>query len=187
MPFKKTVGIYRIFCAASRKSYVGASVDILSRWSHHRHDLARGNHHAPFLQSAWAKYGPDAFSLEILEVCDRVELAAREQHWIDALAAYGRSTGYNATPKAGTVAGRTMSDTTKEKLRAANIGRTVSGATRAKLCAARVGKKPNLGHSHSPETKARMSGARRGRRLGPQTPEHRANLSRAAKENRHGR
>jgi hypothetical protein len=55
------------------------------RWWEHQNRLRRGVHDCHHLQRAWAKYGADAFRVDVLETCfaDPVVLVAREQFWLD--------------------------------------------------------------------------------------------------------
>ena len=79
-------GIYRI--TGPHGSYIGRSYDIHLRWVQHRTQLAQGRHHSYKLQAAWTKYGPQAFTFAILEVCDSTTsvraLGLREQHHLNA-------------------------------------------------------------------------------------------------------
>jgi hypothetical protein len=63
----------------------------------------------------------------------------------------------------------------RENLSAASKGHEVTAETRAKIAAAQKGR------THSPEARARMSAARKGRRFGPRSPETKAKLSAALK------
>ena len=69
----------------SWKTYVGSSLDIADRWKGHVRGLRRGEHHARPLQAAFNKYGPAAFVMDVLELCEAGQLHAREQHYIDTL------------------------------------------------------------------------------------------------------
>lgn len=44
-----------------------------------------GNHHTPYLQHAWNKYGAEAFEFSVLEQCLCENLETREQFYIDTL------------------------------------------------------------------------------------------------------
>lgn len=45
-------GVYRIYCSANEKTYVGSSVNIRTRWNSHRSLLGRGVHENINLQRA---------------------------------------------------------------------------------------------------------------------------------------
>lgn len=92
-------GIYRIYHAASKKSYVGSAVNIPSRLRSHFKALNAGTHYNAKLQNAYNTYGGAAFRTETLELCSSDELYTREQHWIDALQAVEK--GYNICKVAG--------------------------------------------------------------------------------------
>lgn len=94
--------VYAIINTVTNKLYVGSSNDTGARWADHRHELSRGIHHAPILQNAWNKYGPDVFVFRLLERVppDRGVLLAAEQRWIDHYHAADRQYGYNARPLA---------------------------------------------------------------------------------------
>jgi len=94
----KKSGIYQIFCLSTSKSYVGSSVDIVNRWSHHRSHLKNNKHGNKYLQHAWNKYGEDQFIFKILEIVTPVtkeNLEAREDFWIDSMNSMSTGGGYN--------------------------------------------------------------------------------------------
>jgi group I intron endonuclease len=179
-----TTGIYRIALADGR-CYVGQSVDIEARWRGHRFDLRKDQHHSPYLQRVWNKYGEAALMFEVLEECGVADLVAREQAWIDGCdsvfnvcEAGGSSLGFRHTPEA------------RAKISAANKGRKHSAATRARHSAANRRRKHSaearakmsaIHSNRSPETRARMSAARKGRKL---SPECRAKIGAAGKGRR---
>lgn len=78
-------GIYVIVNVYNNHKYVGQSVDIKKRWNTHKRELKRGTHKNFHLQHAWNFYTPSNFKFSILEECDRHEMDALEQHWIDSL------------------------------------------------------------------------------------------------------
>lgn len=65
-----TTGVYKIVHIESGKCYIGRSIDIETRWVAHRSLLNRGRHYNRRLQEEWSRHGPEAFALEIMEVCD---------------------------------------------------------------------------------------------------------------------
>lgn len=193
----KVCGIYRILRLDTAHEYIGHSSDMTRRWAAHRRLLNAGQHHAPKLQHAWAKYGPDAFAFEVLEICDRSELVEREQHHFD-----NRKPWFNAAPVAGSRLGVPQSPETRKKIAAAVLGREKTEETRRRLSAALSGRKLSPEHcakirqiksETSDETRARMSAAQSGKRHSAETrlkmskahkgrkftPEHTANISAA--------
>jgi group I intron endonuclease len=63
----KTAGIYQITCTANGKKYIGSSLSIERRFTHHKTQLKYNKHINNHLQNAWNKYGKDSFVFEILE------------------------------------------------------------------------------------------------------------------------
>jgi hypothetical protein len=75
-------GIYKITHIESEKCYVGQAVDLASRWKQH---IKRGLGAEPAtrnkLYPAMMEYGPESFTFEILEECDKSLLDEREDFW----------------------------------------------------------------------------------------------------------
>lgn len=61
------VGIYKIKNKVNHKVYIGESINVKARWSHHRSDLRKGTHHSKYLQADWNKYGEKAFKFSVIE------------------------------------------------------------------------------------------------------------------------
>ena len=76
-------GIYCIFNKSNGKIYVGQSVQLKTRISQHKSELNFNNHSNKHLQSAWNKYGEDAFDFIIVEICDEEKLNDHEIWWIN--------------------------------------------------------------------------------------------------------
>ncbi len=131
----KTCGIYAIRNKITSKSYVGRSVFVQRRWSKHQRLLGSGNHFNDHLQSAWNKYGSEAFELIILEEIGREELALREAHWQKQLNTNDREFGYNKKVEDGR-GGWSFSAETIEKLRRSHIGKKHSEETIRRCSAA---------------------------------------------------
>lgn len=104
-------GIYRIVHVATQRSYVGQSLDVERRVKDHL-SQKRSN---VLLSRAISKYGVDAFSSEILELCDSGELDEKEKYWIQKLNSVSPG-GFNLT-HGGKVC-LEFSESTKDKLRA---------------------------------------------------------------------
>ena len=68
------IGIYKISNIINNKVYVGQSIDIQRRFSEHMRELNNNCHYNKHLQASYNKYGREAFSYEILCVCDTTEL-----------------------------------------------------------------------------------------------------------------
>lgn len=96
----KTTGIYKITEVPSGRMYVGQAVDIGTRWKDHvKNGLGIGT--ADFVTNKFYKtmntVGPENFTFEILEICDRKQLNEREAYWID----FYNATSYGFNSKAG--------------------------------------------------------------------------------------
>lgn len=110
-------GIYGIFCEANSRVYIGSSIDIAERVSHHMGMLRRGSHHNIYLQRAWDKYGEESFTTKVIEqVGDISELQEREQYWIDKYCSLSRENGFNISPKAQSQTGYRHTPDTKRKM-----------------------------------------------------------------------
>lgn len=168
-------GIYRIYHAASGKSYIGSSVRIYGRWITHRGSLRKGEHHSPLLQRAWNKYGEDAFTIEIVEhVHDAALLAERESFYIRQYDACSPKKGYNTAPVGGSTLGLKLGRQSAEhrrKIGLAQIGRKISEEQRKQLSAAAKGR------VMSAEWRGKIAAAMTGQKRGPLTDEHKAKIS----------
>ena len=75
-------GIYKITNTESQKCYIGQAVNIADRWKQH---IKRGvGAEAPTrnkLYPAMYELGPEQFTFEILEECDKSLLDSREDYW----------------------------------------------------------------------------------------------------------
>lgn len=81
---KKITGIYKIENLKNHKVYIGQSNNVKRRFIAHKNLLEKNKHQNFYLQSAWNKYGKNAFSFEIIEECvDRSELNQRETYWFN--------------------------------------------------------------------------------------------------------
>ncbi len=81
--------IYKIFCKANGKCYVGSTVRFSLRKKDHIRKLKSGRHESKILQNAWNKYGEENMMFEILEVIeDKETIFNREQFFIDTLQPY---------------------------------------------------------------------------------------------------
>lgn len=174
--------IYLITCLVNGKKYVGQTIKPMRvRWNGHKADAKRGPVRRPFCR-ALAKYGPEKFSCEILDVArDQGELDFQERFWISKLGTCTPN-GYNLAEGGGTTAGVTHGPETRAKMRQARLGKKMSEETKAKIRAAKLGKpmspeaveKSRLGHlgrRMTEEAKAKISAAQTGRRHSEETKE----------------
>jgi group I intron endonuclease len=90
------IGIYKITNKTNGKTYVGQSVDIEERWKQHQWKAFNCNELAynSAIHAAFRKYGLDAFTYEIVELCSPEELDEREKFWIQELDTISPN-GYN--------------------------------------------------------------------------------------------
>lgn len=204
-------GIYAIRHLATNRLYVGSSINVKHRWTRHKNNCKAKRHHCKHLQSAWHKYGEQAFEFEVLEYVEADMLLEREQYWMDKL-----KPAFNDCPVAGRPTGRKHSDEAKAKMAAARTGRkltaehkaniaaglkgrVVSEETRAKIGAkhkgktvreeskegsriANTGNKYSVGRVASAETRAKISAVQKGKPKKPFSAAHREAISKAAKD-----
>lgn len=88
-------GVYVITNTVSGSQYVGSAVNIKARWAAHKHALRKHGKAPPKLLQAWLRYGEDAFTFTVLELCAREATLTTEQKWIDVL-----RPKYNTRPEA---------------------------------------------------------------------------------------
>lgn len=157
MSTKDVCGIYVIEQIGTGRCYIGSSRVIYGRWYQHRRALERGRHQSPFLQSAWTKHGPAAFSFSVLEECPREVLLEREQEYLTAF-----NPVFNTCTLARSRAGVPHSAEVKARMRAAMLARPPF--TDEHLANIRA-------TSRSPETRARKAAALTGRTVSPETRE----------------
>jgi group I intron endonuclease len=198
-----TSGVYAIVNKENGKRYIGSSYRIENRWSEHKRDLRLNRHHSPLLQNAWNKYGEDYFDFVVIQKCSPTNLVICEQFYLDEEI----KPEYNSYPYASMVG---MTEEEINKRHESQIGRPhphkgdkgriVSEETRAKMSFAHKGKKLKGGWHHTPDSKARISTASKGRGIGNKhglgnksntgrklSLEHRTNISNAIMGNMHNK
>lgn len=87
------IGIYKITNKLNGKCYIGQSLDIEQRWSKHLSTFKRKNCPNYKIYRAFAKYGLENFTFEILEECMPEELDHQEVYWINFFNSF--EDGYN--------------------------------------------------------------------------------------------
>jgi group I intron endonuclease len=155
--FSNCTGIYCIRNLFDGKEYIGSSaLNLRKRWNYHLSRLRRGVHSNYLLQMAFRACGETAFEFDVLEECPPEKCIEREQWWIDAIRPV-----YNIcrTAMGSPMSGRRATPETCAKMSKALMGHFVSPETRAKIGAANKGKKYHLGCRNTPEARARMSAA----------------------------
>lgn len=166
-----TQGIYEIvnLCDGKATAYVGSSQDIAQRWSHHRSILRNGQHINSYLQSAWDKYGADAFEWNVIEEVESTDaLLVVEQRYLNAYFASGHCYNIARCAEAPT-RGLKHTDETRQNMSKAQMGKTLSDETRQKISKANKGKQNSLGYKHTDEAKCKISKALMGRSLSDET------------------
>ncbi len=153
-------GIYVILNTKNGHIYIGQTQDFRQRWRKHLSMLRRGCHDNRHLQSAWNKYGEQAFKFKKLEYCPVGQLNEREQHYLDVYMA--KNMCYNlAIDALSPSRGRKMSDEQRQRLSIINKGRKVSESTRLKQSEA--------GKNKSPEHIEKLRAASVGRKISEET------------------
>jgi group I intron endonuclease len=127
-------GVYAIVNSATGKAYIGSAVDISRRWAQHRRELQRGTHNNGHLSAAWAKYGEEAFTFQVIEeVPDSLSLVEAEQAWLDRMRTYERDRGYNLSPTAYSILGYKFTPEQCETVRQGMLGKPKTTEHRARL------------------------------------------------------
>ena len=188
-----TIGVYTIVHTASRKFYIGSSINVEQRLIHHRSKLNRGKHHCRHLQNAWVKYGGGAFEFvlscvtESEQECRDLEQAVLgtffDYTYNSKNTAVGGGTGDLNVMRRPDVAkkvsdariGMKFSDDHRRNLSAAlkgkpgtRLGSTASLEARKKMSVAKLGKtSPRKGCVLSSETVKKMVAGKLGRKIGP--------------------
>ncbi len=138
-------GVYRWINNSNGKSYVGSSIDLVSRFYSYFSLKYLEEQTTSLICKALLKYGHSAFTLDILEYCEPSETIAREQYYIDLL-----KPEYNILKVAGSSYGHKRSDEAKLKISKYRSGSTLSLETKEKIAAAMLGRK------HSAESIIKM-------------------------------
>ena len=158
-------GIYCIENVINHKKYIGQSVDIDSRWRHHKNELKSNIHFNDYLQKAWNKYGEENFDFYVVEFCDVDQLDDLEVYYIDLYETLNRDKGYNLT--SGGTFNKTYSDETRIKISNALKGHSVSFESRIKISenhADMNGSNNGMyGRRHSETAKQKVSQANKGK------------------------
>ena len=87
------IGIYQFYNKLTKKSYIGKSIDIESRFKSHLKTAERGEGY--HIHSSISKYGLENFDFNILEECLEEDLNEREIYYIKKFNSF--ENGYNLT------------------------------------------------------------------------------------------
>ena len=146
----KNCGVYKITNKATGKVYYGASKNLTSRFSNHRHYMKHGKHSNPGIADDVIIYGADIFEFDVVTYCDEADRFNIEGQLIDQH--IGDSDCYNLwdgsrKPVEEVVEriaegnrGKTLSESHKKALRDANLGKKLSPQHKKALFASFVGK-----------------------------------------------
>ncbi len=184
-------GIYALVHLETGRCYVGSTVNLKGRISTHRAELRGNKHDNSYLQRAWNKYGEEAFSFMLLELCQRDDLMKRESVWMMRTQCCDKRVGFNLDK----IAIRKMHcEETKKKIgdahrgrkRPPEVGRKISErwAARTEPVARRTPEQKerhriaSTGRKFSQESRDKMSRSRMGRII---TPEWRAKIAATSK------
>lgn len=189
-------GIYIITNRENGKVYIGSTIDFERRWYEHRKSLNTNEHCNPHLQSAWNKYGEDAFEFGILEYLNNFDaLVKAEQFWMDVYREEGRELYNYGLAADNAMRGQKHTEETRQKMRISakdrGLGSKHSEETKRKMSETRTGHKHGpmseeqkikiskalIGHTTTEETRRKISSARSGQKLRPMSKEHKHKLS----------
>lgn len=107
-----TSGIYKITNLINSKVYIGSATCLYTRFYNHKKDLKNNKHCNQHLQNSVNKYNLDNFEFSIIEICDKKELATKEQFYIDSI-----KPEYNICKVARSSLGYKHSEETKTKMK----------------------------------------------------------------------
>lgn len=114
----KVSGVYKITNKINGKCYIGESVDVFKRFSDHKNPKNLKTHYK--IYRAFAKYGIENFSFEILSKCPKEYLGKLEMFFIKHFDSVNN--GYNITQGGKGGFGPKHSDGQKEKWRQSRKG-----------------------------------------------------------------
>jgi len=141
----KHAGIYLLRNNVTNKIYVGQATNIYRRI--YDHMRPKNSSRISKLYRSAAKYGWDAFTCELLEKVDALEmLNERETFWIQHFQSHKKTVGYNICEFGGVTLGRRHSDETRQKM--SDNRPSYSGESN-----------PFFGKKHSEESKAKVGAA----------------------------
>lgn len=133
--------VYMILNVANGKMYIGSSLNPASRFMAHLSALKKHDHHNPGLQEDFNTCGKDKFVFKIIGTYQPEKLFIMEWHWIVHYKTHESQHGYNLCAAGGV---GTVSESTRKAISVRNT-------------------------NPSPETRKKMSEAKRGISLSEET------------------
>jgi len=121
-------GIYKIENTINNKIYIGSAINFKNREWHHFSELKFNKHHSIHLQRSYNKYNKENFEFIRLMDCPIDELLMTEQIFINAF-----NPEYNICKIAASRLGHKCNNSTKEKMRQANLGKKIPEKTLNKI------------------------------------------------------
>ena len=107
----------------NNKSYIGQSINIENRWTHHKSELNNNRHINDYFQNAWNKYGEDNFSFIVIEECKESELNEKEIYYINKY--NSMNNGYNLCEGGNGIRGYRHTKEEIEKMRMIQNPKTI--------------------------------------------------------------
>lgn len=129
------------------KYYIGSAKNLERRQKDHYRMLRGKYHHNRHLQSAYERYGEEAFKFVVLNFVEVENLIKVEQEYMDSFFAADQRFGYNLRQVAHSNLGYKFSEETREKNRVAHLGKRHSESTRMKQSEVSKGKKKSAAHA----------------------------------------
>ena len=155
-----TVGIYVITNKINGKRYIGSSAYVEGRWSAHHWHLRNGVHHNAHLQSAWNKYGEEAFVFSIIKECPIDQLVDQEQGYLMSQPEYNIAEFADASQRGAKHTEewkRNQSERAKKYVMSTEERQRVSQRMKGNT------NNKNRDYNHSNETKRKISESLRGK------------------------
>jgi group I intron endonuclease len=181
--------VYLITNTVNGKVYVGKTYDVAKRWCEHKHSGKNPSHHCRLISRAIAKYGTEAFRIEVLsEHSSEAQALLAEELEISERDSQNKTLGYNLTSGgesgllskdsreriANTLKGHPVTEDARAKIRKARANQVLSVSQLRALAKGR-----ELPHGPiSEETRAKMRAAKVGRR---QTEDHRSRIGESSR------
>jgi group I intron endonuclease len=109
---EKISGIYKIQSKIKpERIYIGSAVNIPTRWYRHLLMLKNGTHRSKKLQRHYDKYGKNDLQFSVLICCDKENLIANEQFFLDSYTTY-----FNTLKVANSWLGHKHTEESKRKI-----------------------------------------------------------------------